>query len=155
MNRNTKSEDPVEGAAAMHPKGEVAGAVAGTLTGAALGTALGPLGTLAGAVVGGAFGAVVGGGISEGISPAGEGEEWMAHFQKEPFAEEEGGFENHGPAFQVGWLLHSETKSFEDSEELLRAGWEGRRGQSKFEWRDAIPAASAGWNARARQRGVA
>jgi hypothetical protein len=152
MNENQDPKDAIAGAAAMHPKSQVLGASAGSVTGAALGTTLGPLGTLSGALIGGAFGAVAGAGISEGIYPESEEADWTDHFKRESFSNDPDGLATYGPAFRVGWLLHSEQRTFEDSSFLVQAAWEQREPTSGQSWQEVIHAAYAGWLARGRAR---
>lgn len=129
-----------------HPVAGGIGAVGGALAGAALGSSLGPLGAATGAVLGGAFGAIAGKGIATGIDPEAEEAYWQKHYQHESYYQSGYGYDDYGPAYQLGWRLYSPNQSFESAEKVMSDEWAQGRGSSKLQWHEARDAAKAGWS---------
>ncbi len=151
MKPQSESEDQTgheqaEYAQDPHPLAGGVGAVSGGIAGAAIGSAIGPLGTATGAMLGAAIGTIAAKGIADGIDPDAETGYWERRYQEEPYHDSRYGFEDYGPAYQLGWRNYQSEMPFEAAEKQMSEEWERGKGSSQLGWGQARHAAKAGWD---------
>ena len=142
------NRDPITGAPGSHPVGTGLGAAGGAAAGAAAGSIVGPVGTLVGGAVGAVVGGLVGKGAGEAINPTAEETYWHGAYVNEPYYNPQYQYNDYAPAYRLGYQGRSQntTKSFEESQDVLRSEWERARGESRMTWEEARPASEAAWN---------
>ncbi|MBT2305163.1 PA2169 family four-helix-bundle protein [Variovorax paradoxus] len=145
---NELNEDPLTGEPGAHPVGTGLGATAGAVAGAAAGAVVGPVGVLVGLIAGGIAGGLGGKAVAENVNPTVEEAYWREHYAGESYYEAGRGFEDYGPAYELGWSSRAVRGDveFDTAEPALAEEWKVRRGSSGLEWEQAQPATRAAWD---------
>lgn len=93
--------------------------------------------------------AKTGGGATGGPTvayPESEADYWRRNYAAEPYYLEGRGFEDYGPAYELGWVSHASYGSdFDTADRVLANDWQTRKGVSVLSWDDARPATRAAW----------
>ncbi|WP_202845534.1 glycine zipper domain-containing protein [Luteimonas saliphila] len=145
---NDANRDPITGAPGAHPVGTGMGAAAGGVAGAAIGSVAGPVGTVVGAAAGAVAGGLGGKAAAEKVNPTVEDAYWRENYTKEPYHNQQFGYDDYAPAYRTGFEARSRyaDRSFDEAEPELRSEYERGRGNSRLEWNDAREATRAAWH---------
>jgi hypothetical protein len=133
--------DLITGEPGSHPVGTATGsagaAAAGAMAGAAIG---GPVGAVVGGVAGAVIGAGAGHAAGEVVNPTQERNYWKSVYESRPYYRKGRTFESYEPAYRYGWESASQpalgSKTFDEVEPDLTAGWLYWPGASQTSWTD-------------------
>ncbi|MEJ8850611.1 PA2169 family four-helix-bundle protein [Variovorax rhizosphaerae] len=141
------NRDPITGAPGAHPVGTGVGATGGALAGAAAGAMAGPVGAAVGLVAGAVVGGLGGKAVGERINPTAEDAYWRKSYDTQPYYESGLGYDDYGPAYQLGYTGRGTLGSDWDTvEPTLASRWETDRGTSRLDWPRARAATRAAWD---------
>jgi len=150
IERNKRERDDAVAEAKRNTagKGTGAGIAAGGVAGAAIGLAGGPVGAAVGAVIGAAAGGLAGLGIAEMVDEHVEDAHWRDSYVREPYFKPGTTYSHYAPAYRVGWegRVRYDGRSFDESEEQLRADYERVRTEEAIDWDRGRLAARAAWD---------
>ena len=143
-----KARDAAAGEDKTFAKDVGAGVAGGGLAGAAIGLAGGPVGAVVGAVIGAAAGGLAGAGIAEMVDEHVEDAYWRDSYVGQPYFTPGTNYDYYRPAYRAGWegRVRYAGRTFEESEDKLRADYERARTEANAEWSDARLAAKAAWD---------
>jgi len=142
-----ENRDPITGAPGSHPVGTGVGATGGALAGAAAGAMAGPVGAAVGLVAGAVVGGLGGKAVGERVNPTAEDAYWRKSYDKQPYYETGLGYDDYGPAYQLGYTGRGTLGSdFATAEPDLASRWETDRGASRLDWPRAREATRAAWD---------
>jgi hypothetical protein len=151
-----ENRDPLTGEHGAHPVGVgIGAAAAGAAIGAAMATVAGPIGAVVGAAVGAVAGGLVGKDVAELADPTAEGAWWRENWTTRDYVSPSASYEDYGPAYIYGVevFVRDPSRSFDELDDDLAAGWQQARGNSRLEWGDARVPARDAWE-RVRGRGL-
>ncbi|MEJ8853657.1 PA2169 family four-helix-bundle protein [Variovorax robiniae] len=141
-----ENRDPITGAPGAHPVGTGVGATGGALAGAAAGAMAGPVGAAVGLVAGAVVGGLGGKAVGERINPTVEEAYWRENYNRQPYYQSGLGYEDYGPAYELGYTGRGTFgRDFDTVEPELATRWETDRGASQLDWDRARPATRAAW----------
>ncbi|WP_213954791.1 MULTISPECIES: PA2169 family four-helix-bundle protein [unclassified Variovorax] len=142
-----QNRDPITGAPGAHPVGTGVGATGGALAGAAAGAMAGPVGAAVGLVAGAVVGGLGGKAVGERINPTAEDAYWRKNYDTQPYYEAGYGYDDYGPAYQLGYTGRDTLgRDFDTVEPTLASRWEADRGASQLDWPRARQATRAAWD---------
>ncbi|MEJ8822797.1 PA2169 family four-helix-bundle protein [Variovorax humicola] len=140
------NRDPITGTPGAHPVGTGVGAAGGAVAGAAAGALAGPVGAAVGLVAGAVAGGLGGKAVGEHVNPTAEEAYWRESYVKEPYYQSGLGYEDYGPAYELGYVGRGTLGSdFDAVEPTLASRWEADRGRSQLDWPRARNATRAAW----------
>lgn len=80
------------------------------------------------------------------LYPGSEAAYWQGAFLDEPYFEAGRGFEDYGPAYELGWTgYHTYGGEFDTAGRVLANDWLVQKGVSTLAWEEARPACRAAW----------